>query len=213
MARLNEALAYDSRYCYDNGVLINKLDIKDQDELDKVEASLTYLRIKTLSEIENKFRFDSEYYLKLHGYIFQDIYPFAGQTRTENISKVVPFCRPEFIIQYLKSLLNEMKSKARSIKTMDEYINFLSYYYAEINLVHPFREGNGRTEREFFRQFVECMNDYLPFEPLELDYSKIDEHEKELLHKGSFVSAYNGDLTLLKEFFNTVLQEKKVKSI
>ena len=223
--RIDEALESNSKNCYENGVLINKLGITNQEELDKVEASLTYLRLNMLSGKDNGFKFDYMYYLNLHGFIFQDIYPFAGEIRDENISKpvtfnfkgeikseTIPFCRPEFIVQYLKYLLDEMAKKVRNIKTKDDYIEYLSYYYSELNIVHPFREGNGRTQREYFRQLVEFLNNYLPLLDMKLDYSSIDETAKNNLMNGSIISAVNGDVTCLKEFFKIVLKEKNIET-
>jgi len=208
--RVEEALDEQSKYCYPNGVLINKLNIQDQEELDKVEASFTYLRLNRLIGTEGEFKFDLYYYLNLHKYIFQDIYSFAGDIRDENISKGLPFCRPEYIVQYLKYLLDEMKSKVRNIKTIDDYIDYLSYYFSEINLVHPFREGNGRTQREYFRQLVQYLNKYLPFEDLYLDYSLIKGDHKDMFMNACVNAAVTGDLNLLKDFFRLVLK-KKVK--
>lgn len=209
--RIKEALNEKSIYTYDNGVLINKLDIKDQNELDEVEASLTCLRITNLSMQENRFSFDYMYYLNMHKYIFQDLYSFAGDIRSENITKgKTPFCRPEFIVAYLKSTLEEMKKKAIFIKSKEEYIKFLAYYYSEINVIHPFREGNGRTLREYLRQFVEYMNKYLLLPHLELNYSNISDETRMNLINGSIVSAANGDTTLLEKFFENTLKEKQI---
>lgn len=222
--RVEEVLKNKSSYCYENGTLINKLGIKDKEELDEMEAALTYLR---LCKIENEgfsFKFDPSYYLSLHKYIFQDIYDFAGEVRNENISKpvtfnfkgeikseIIPFCRPEFVFFCLKDLLEEMRKKARDIKSIDDYINYLSYYYSEINVVHPFREGNGRTQREYFRQLVEVLNKYLNLPEMYLDYSCITENDRNNLMQGCINSAASGDLTLLKEFFKAILKEKNIE--
>lgn len=216
--RVEKVLENKSIYCYSNGVLKNKLNIKDKDELDKVEASLTYLRLRKLEENNFKFSFDIKYYLNLHQFIFQDIYDFAGEVRSENISKSVstygntsniPFCRPEFIYTCLKDILEKMKKNALQIKTYDDYIEYLSYYYSEINIIHPFREGNGRTQREYFRQLVEVLNKYLPLNNMCLDYSDLNELNRNNLIQGCINSAFSGDLTLLKEFFKSTLKEKE----
>ncbi|MBE6149947.1 MAG: hypothetical protein E7170_04425 [Firmicutes bacterium] len=218
--RVEKVLENKSIYCYSNGVLKNKLNIKDKEELDKVEASLSYLRLRKLEESDIRFSFDTKYYLQLHNFIFQDIYNFAGEIRSENISKSVkvningeteniPFCRPEFIYTCLKEILEKMKKNALQIKTYDEYIEYLSYYYAEINIIHPFREGNGRTQREYFRQLVEVLNKYLPLNNIYLDYSDLNELNRNNLIQGCINSAFSGDLTLLKEFFKSTLKEKE----
>ena len=209
--RINEALNAKSKHTYENGVLINKLDIHNQEELDEVETSLCLLRLTNLSMQENRFAFDLKYYLNIHKYIFQDVYPFAGDIRDENITKGnTPFCRPEFIVNYLKYNLDEMKKKAFKITSKEEYINFLSYYYSELNMVHPFREGNGRVLREYLRQMVKYLNNFLPLTSYELDYSNISKEVREKLINGSIIGAMTGDLTLLNRFFEVVLKEKNL---
>jgi len=212
MRRIEEALSDKSKYCYDNGVLFNKLNITDQKEFDKVEASLTYLRINMLSQKDYKFSFDVNYYLSIHKYIFQDLYEFAGEIRSENITKGnTPFCRPEFVFNYLKYTLEELKKDIRKIDSFDKYVCFLSKYYGEINMIHPFREGNGRTLREYLRQLVEYLNNYLPLPSMYLDYSNIsDENIKKIFIQGCIDSATHDDLTLLNEFFRIVLKEKQI---
>ena len=208
--RLQEALENRSTYCYENGVLINNLDIKDQKELDETEASITYLALNKLMLENQDFKFDVIYYLNIHKAIFSSIYPFAGDIRMENITKDnTTFCRPEYIVNYLSYLLEEMEKKSRRITSIDEYITFLAHYYSELNLVHPFREGNGRTLREFLRQMVEYLNKYLNFEPLELDYSKVDGILRKKIIDGSRIAATTDDITLLKEFFTGVLSYKE----
>lgn len=209
--RINEALNAKSKHTYENGVLINKLDIHNQEELDEVETSLCLLRLTNLSMQENRFAFDLMYYLNIHKYIFQDVYPFAGDIRDENITKGnTPFCRPEFIVNYLKYILDEMKKKTFKITSKEEYINFLSYYYSELNMVHPFREGNGRVLREYLRQMVKYLNNFLPLTSYELDYSNISKEVRENLINGSIIGAMTGDLTLLNRFFEVVLKEKNL---
>ena len=108
--RLQEALENESTYCYENGVLINNLDIKDQKELDETEASITYLALNKLMLENQDFKFDVIYYLNIHKAIFSSIYLFAGDIRMENITKDnTPFCRPEYIVNYLSYLLEEME--------------------------------------------------------------------------------------------------------
>ena len=97
--------------------------------------------------------FDVNMYLFIHYYIFQDVYPFAGEIRDEAIYKSnepyfhnkTPFCYPSLIYQNLNYNLSDMRDNIFKIKTRDDLVRFLSYYYGELNIVHPFREGNGRT--------------------------------------------------------------------
>lgn len=208
---IQESLSNQSRYCYPNtDILINKLNIKNSEELDKVEKSLTLLRLTHLQMygLNIPFSFKVEYYLAIHHYIFQDLYSFAGDIRGENITKGnTPFCRPEFIFNYLNETLKQMEKDLYKLKDRESIVKYLAYYYQEVNIIHPFREGNGRVLREFLRQCVIYMNDILKTN-YELDYSDLDSTDRENLINGSIIGAIKNDQTLLNRFFNKTLKDK-----
>lgn len=147
-----------SRCCYPGtDVLINKENIKDAKDLAKYEADMTIIRQYEL-EIEHtvKGKYGINHLKRIHKYIFQDIYPFAGQFRLEDISKgSTDFCKSEFIVENLELIFNEMK-KEKYLKGLNaqEFSEKVAYYMSEINMIHPFREGNGRSIREFVRQLA-----------------------------------------------------------
>lgn len=151
-----------SKYVYeDTDVLVNLLGIKNQDVLDKFEADVTYQR-QLMLEKENKLkgRFSKGHLQGIHKFIFQDIYPFAGKFRTESIFKVTngvrtDFCRSEHILMQLDNLINELKYE-KYLKGYDFhfFIKRLAHYMNELNLIHPFPEGNGRTIREYIRELA-----------------------------------------------------------
>lgn len=97
-------------YCYDKtDVLINKKDIRDAKTLEKIERIHTTYVLSKLYINPVSGNFDAKHYISLHKILFQDLYEFAGQIRNENISKGgIPFCRPEFVYQYLDYLLGQM---------------------------------------------------------------------------------------------------------
>lgn len=210
---LDEALNFQSRYCYHgSNILINKLDIHEQKTLDKAERNITALMLMKLqlNPIPNpKELFSVEYFINLHKQVFEYIYPFAGTIRKENMVKGnTPFCRPDFIYKYLVMLFDKIFDDVKKIKTKDDIVNFLSYYYSELNIIHPFREGNGRIMREYLRQVVIFINQYLDLD-YELDFSNVTDEDKDNLINGSITSAMNGDLELLNKFFNSVLKSKE----
>lgn len=212
--RVQEALSSQSKYCYPNSnVLINNFNIQNQENLNKAERNITalmLLKLQTSPIPEANKLFSVEYFTDLHKQVFEHIYPFAGKIRNENMIKGnTPFCRPEFIYNYLNMLFEKMFEDVKKIKTKEDIITFLAYYYSEINIVHPFREGNGRIMREFLRQVVEFLNKVLNFN-LELDFSNVTEEDKENLMNGSISSAVTGNLDLLKKFFMNVLKEKEL---
>lgn len=156
-SRYNRKETMQSKYCYEGtDILINKVNIRDAKVLAEYEADITLIRQYELEKGIIKGRFGVVHFKKIHEYIFQDIYPFAGKFRTENIAKgTTNFCKSQFIEENLKILLEELKKddylKGLSTK---EFSSKVAYYLSEINMIHPFREGNGRSIREFFRQLA-----------------------------------------------------------
>lgn len=146
-----------SIYCYKGtDILINKENILDAKALAKYEADITLIRQYELEKERIRGRFGIAHIKKIHRYIFQDVYPFAGKFRTENIKKgSTEFCKSQFIEDNLTVLLDKLKSE-RFLKGLnpEEFSQKAAYYLAEINMIHPFREGNGRCNREFFRQLA-----------------------------------------------------------
>lgn len=147
-----------SIYCYkDTDVLINKENIRDAKALAQYEADITMLRQYQLEKEQAvRGRFGITHLKRIHKYIFQDIYPFAGKFRIENIYKgSTLFCQWQFIEENLKKLFNELK-KDNYLKgpSPEEFSKKAAYYMSELNMIHPFREGNGRCIREFMRQLA-----------------------------------------------------------
>lgn len=150
---------FDSTYCYPNtNILINKLNIKNQDELHLAEAEITTQRINQIKN-DNLIpgKFDTNHLKAIHHHIFQDIYPWAGEIRTVDIAKSNMFCRVMFIEDQLSDIFNRLHREncLKNITDINIMSERLSYYLSEINAVHPFREGNGRTQRLFIEQLAE----------------------------------------------------------
>lgn len=129
-------------------ILKNKLGIENQIELAKKEEKITKLKAKKLFET-GKLNFIEVGTFKglseIHKYLFEDIYDFAGKIRTENISKSnFRFASA----MYLKEALNKIDKMPQS--NFDEIIE----KYIEMNIAHPFREGNGRSTRIWLDMIV-----------------------------------------------------------
>lgn len=220
-----------SKYCYENGTLINKFHTDNKEILKLKEIKYSVTRI---AEIENAIANEDEEFLKnfrhmnyvtnylnIHKYIFGDIYDFAGEIRDEAIHKtnepffpgVTPFCYPSFIFDNLRDLLSKMHNHIQRIKTREELIKFLVSYYIEINMVHPFREGNGRTLRTYMKLFVHEVNEILPFEDVEINYSLWTKEDRQNLLKATIESTYSDSYENLIPFFDKVLTYKENKNI
>ena len=157
---------YDNRhsiYCYnDSDTLINKLDIKDKSLLQKYEAKIVAAKLLALRKKGIIGNFDVEHLKKIHKYLFEDVYPFAGNFRTENIAKgVFRFAEWEYIESELTNLMNKLKKENFLADfNKNDLAESLSFYLSELNVLHPFREGNGRTTREFIRELA-LKNNYI----------------------------------------------------
>ena len=155
--------ARNSLYCYkDTNILINKLNIMDAQKLEDIERKLVIVKLYELRQNKKIGNFDIEHFVSIHKFMFEDIYPFAGLFRNENIAKGnFSFAKWEFIEDELKRLLNDLKEEnyLRGLNKED-LTKRLAYYMAELNVLHPFREGNGRTIREFLRQLA-FKNNYV----------------------------------------------------
>ena len=181
-------------YCYPGtDILINKLNIKNDEQLSKAERDITRLKLLKLfqSPVPDKFNF--LLLCKIHKTIFEDIYAWAGQTRQGDfLSKGASiFCRGSLI----KSSANTIFINLAGEKYLDNlekpgFISRMAYYMGEINALHPFREGNGRVSREFFRQLALHAN-YL------LDFSLIKKEDLLAADINAFNGVYDDLITLL----------------
>ncbi len=172
---MNEELyeARNSAYCYKGtNVLINLLNIRDNKTLQRAESRIVATKLFELRKNEMIGNFDVEHFIKIHKFLFEDIYPFAGKFRTENIAKgYFSFAEWEYIDTELRKLLEKLhKSNLLKNDTRAELVKNLAYYLSELNVLHPFREGNGRTIREFIRELA-YKNGYL------LDLQKVEPSE------------------------------------
>jgi len=152
-------------YCYpDTRVLRNKFGIRDFDELYDTERRLAKYRSRELFEKPIEGRFDFGHLQAIHRYLFQDVYDWAGEVRTVDIAKGNLFCRYFAIEAEAKRIFGELKAeKYLTGLKVAEFGKRLAYYFAEINALHPFREGNGRAQREFIRQLAYQSNYFLSF--------------------------------------------------
>lgn len=140
----------DVKYCYPNSfVLKNKLNIISAEELELAERRITSLRLAEVYINPIKGDFDLQHLKNIHKHIFQDIYSWAGEIRTVNISKNSDmFYNHMYIADGANELFSKLKKENYLIGASHESIcEKLAYYLGEINAMHPFREGNGRTQR------------------------------------------------------------------
>ena len=153
-------------YLYEDcPVLINKLAIKKQEELEAAEADYVTYRLKNLAMNPLPGKYDYDHFLEMHYYIFQDIYDWAGQQRKLNIYKEEPvlgglsvnYSDVFDIAKDATFALNEMTSINWNRLSQEEKAKNFSESLAKIWKVHCFREGNTRTAITFCCQYADEM--------------------------------------------------------
>lgn len=183
--------------CYPNTtVLINKLGIQDQSELNSVERQFVLLK-SSQAEQETIFKnIDFNFYKELHKQLFGDLYEWAGTVRRMNISKKgTIFCNFKDI-ERIGTLKFQRLAEQNYLKglTKSRFIDELTEFYHDMNMLHPFREGNGRTLRLFITLLVRNAGYTLNFSDCDNDLLMI-----------ATIKAAQGDFSLLKEVFSELV--------
>ncbi|MFC4737690.1 Fic/DOC family protein [Bacillus daqingensis] len=142
-----------SRYCYPGTeTLRNYFHIRREEQLQRLDAMLTSKRLAELSLKPLQGGWDFAHLCRIHAWIFQDLYPFAGKVRQENISKDgFTFAQAAHIEQSAAALFSALQQEKWQNMDRETLAKKLAWYFAEMNVLHPFRDGNGRSIREFIR--------------------------------------------------------------
>ncbi|OBT12039.1 cell filamentation protein Fic [Vibrio sp. UCD-FRSSP16_10] len=142
-------------YVYENStVLVNKLNINDEAVLEDAERDLTTLAAMYAEFQSPPYNFTS--LRSIHRILFSDLFEWAGELRTIDISKGnTRFCHVVRIEKEANSLFSMLeKDKYLVGLPFDEFLTKLAEYYCDINVLHPFREGNGRAQRLLFEHIA-----------------------------------------------------------
>lgn len=152
-------------YIYPNtNTLINKLDIRDEQQLIDVEAQLLIAGILDINTITQKIDFQKHESLQIiHHFLFHELYSWAGEFRTVNISKSeqvlnglsVAYSDKNQIISDLKTVFSWSESKQWSYSNPSLVKDF-SAFMIKLWRVHPYREGNTRTVSIFMKLFADA---------------------------------------------------------
>ena len=177
------------KYVYINSeVLKNKFNITDEKELARKERTKSSIRLLEILDGEAKIKhtFDLEHLQKIHKYLFQDIYTWAGKIRDVDIAKGdTLFCKAINIDNFSKEIFSKLQKENffKGITKKEELVEKLASLFLDINALHPFREGNGRTQREFVRELAEERGYNLDFKNIskeEMIELSIRDNPKEL---------------------------------
>ena len=143
------------QYTYPNStVLINKQNITNIEEAYRNEHLFVTRRLADL-RLEPIHVYSMSDILAIHNYLFQDVYAWAGQYRKVNISKSGnPFMPIQSFNTAETHMNNLIHSYHQTANSKDKIIMHLSEILDNLNYFHPFREGNGRTQREVIRSLA-----------------------------------------------------------
>ena len=122
----------NSNYCYENSnTLVNKLNIKDEKELQKYEAKITAAKLLDLRQHGVTGDFDVKHFISIHTYLFEDIYSFAGKFRNEDISKGVIY-NPVYTKYYTIEFENSNFEKGIVPKEIDNVLDLYTISLVEL---------------------------------------------------------------------------------
>ena len=194
-----------------SGILTNKFGLSDQESLDRAESNSVSVRSILLQLNPLKGNFDSEHLKAIHSYLFRDVYEWAGQFRTIPLAKaedvrggrIIRFTPPDLIERELKHVFDELANE-HFLEGLPrrEFARRVAGLFSEINRIHPFREGNGRAQRQFVRQLADSLGFKLHFEVV----------SKERLIEASILSA-KGDVAMMERLFDEITDTERIQSL
>lgn len=156
-------------------VLKNKFNIVEREELIKKEVEITFEKLLELQLSPICMNFDEGHLKAIHKYLFEDIYFFAGEYRNVYMGKNNSyFASVEDIPFRLRMVFKQKEEEIKNIYGEYDFACFLAGFYVELLNIHPFREGNGRTIREFIREYANEVSKNLPFGEIEFNWSNVD---------------------------------------
>ena len=158
--------------CYEGtACLINKMDIRNEAELAVTESALTLANISLLEQEPIQGNFDFAHYKAIHKFLFEDLYDWAGEIRTVNLSKKgTQFVPADEIEQVGNAIFAHLAEEDYFRQDdFDTLVEHITEFYCDTNLLHPFREGNGRTQRVFLTQLIRHAGYTIDFGSMDMD--------------------------------------------
>ncbi|SBV99135.1 Fic family protein [uncultured Eubacteriales bacterium] len=186
--------------CYPGtSILINKLDIQNQKQLEESETLVTTARSLQFELFPFVEELDFTYYRRLHRFVFESLYGWAGELRTVNLSKQhTRFCPVEDLETLAAACFSRLKQMDYFCNLpRDSFLEELVDFYISINYLHPFREGNGRVQRLYFRQLAARAG-------YKLNFAAIDSDEMML----ATIHAASGIVDTMRRAFDRIIETK-----
>ncbi|MGP3590508.1 putative adenosine monophosphate-protein transferase Fic [Vagococcus sp. WN89Y] len=177
-------------------VMRNALGIHEAQRLEQAAYELTALRAATLTL--GPLARGLPHLCAIHHHLYQDIFDWAGKIREVDIYKGdTRFCHFEYIEKEGNALMQQLEEENWLCGLeKEEFVERLAHYYCEINVLHPFRIGNGIAQRIFFEQLALHAG-------FSLDWRKADVERWSTANQAGAM----GDLAPLREIFSKVVSE------
>lgn len=182
------------------GILKNLIGATTHQQLAAAEADLVAVRVVQLRDSVNiPATRDLRELQAIHQQLFGDIFVWAGHIRTTDLARPnnEPFCPVGYIERAAANVAQELRDD-ELLKGLDQraFVSKLSYYYDSFNYIHPFREGNGRTQREFWNRVAADAGWFI-------DWGKV---HGEQLNEASRIARENQNYDLLNVMFNDCIR-------
>lgn len=142
-------------YFYEGGsVLANKFGIRNGVLLDDAVNDAVFARMMdVLPKVPDDAWFDAKHLRYIHGHLFQDCYDWAGEYRECPMGRNVDFCPPEQILGWMAEWSASFQKGFMLVSgDAGAMVGKLVGYWGGLNRIHPFRDGNGRSQAAFFTQ-------------------------------------------------------------
>ena len=148
-------------------VLKNLANIEDGEKLQAFEEQVTALRLEEAMAAIKGAPINLKTWQKLHKILFQDVYEWSGEIRSVHLAKGnTVFALPQTIETQAREIFDNMEKENIQALPKDAFVSRMAYYFSELNVLHPFREGNGRTQKLFFDEIIHSAG-------YEIDWSQI----------------------------------------
>lgn len=210
-----------ANYTYPGTLTVkNRLGAKTHEELERLEGSFVAARaIEIALGFGPQGHFDAEHLKAIHGYLFQDVYEWAGHTRDEQVAlsdgtiATEPAMRKEgggdFMIgRFIPEALDTVVSNIRDTNYLrglarEDFATHAAGTIADINAIHPFREGNGRTQRVFMQELAKQAGHTL-------DFSVVS---KERMVQASISANEGSDPSMMRRLFDEISNPKRTEAL
>lgn len=189
-------------YCYPGTTTLrNLLNIRDSAVLERVDAEHALARAQEFKPDFDELGFAG--LEQIHKYLFQDIYDWAGVIRTIDITKgATRFCTASRIDAEANRLFKNLANESLLMSLpLDHLQARVAHYYCELNVLHPFRDGNGRALRLYFEVLMANAGHVVSWEGLS---------QRDWI--GANIAGYSGDLEPLTQIFKSAIKDYPANS-